>query len=543
MVAQVAYSLPGALNGTFQQSFAISGAELTWISAAFATTMVVFELTFGVLGDLFGRKRLLLGGALLIVAGAAVCASAHEVHLMWIGQAVAGIGAGALYPISLAMLAAVAPDAQARAKAIALWAGFLSLGAAVSPMMAAVLAEYGSWRWAFGVVIAAALISFVVSLGAQDSSSPEGRTLDVPGQVTLAVGLIALLWALTQGSEVGWGDTTIVVGFAVGVVCLVAFVVVELRTEVPLLHLNLFAHRAFAISGITAVVGMFAFLGICFSMSIWLGAVQHVSPLKIGALFLVIQGPAFLLVPLVSRLIHSISPRWVLTSGFTLIAIAGAICARFDVRTGEWTDFAAPMLLLGVGFAFTVASITAVAINSVPLRLAGMASATTNLLRDFGFALGPVLVAAVANSVANGGVRDGLGTAVGESDLGAAHAGAVEGIAEHGGAMALNSMPVIPVPTDPAQAPGPGNPMPPMPAAVHELALTSLGSGYSLAFLVCALCAAASAALTLFGLVGSRPESETVADPGIDILYEIADVAGDVGELSRPTPAARTTTR
>ena len=133
MVAQVAYSLPGALNGTFQQDFNISGAELTWISAAFATTMVVFELTFGVLGDMFGRKRLLLGGALLIVVGAALCASAQEVHLMWIGQAIAGIGAGALYPISLAMIAAAAPDAQARARAIALWAGFLSLGAALSP--------------------------------------------------------------------------------------------------------------------------------------------------------------------------------------------------------------------------------------------------------------------------------------------------------------------------------------------------------------------------------------------------------------------------
>ncbi|MGW0040601.1 MFS transporter [Rhodococcus sp. NPDC003348] len=547
MVAQVAYSLPGALNGTFQQHFNISGAELTWISAAFATTMVVFELTFGVLGDMFGRKRLLLGGALLIVAGAALCVLADTVQVMWVGQAVAGVGAGALYPISLTMIAAVAPDAQARARAIALWAGFLSLGAAVSPMMAALIAEYANWRWAFGVVIAAALLSFVVSAGAQDSSAPEGRRLDVPGQLTLAVGLVAVLWALTQGSEVGWGETAIVAGFLLGVACLIAFVVIELRTEVPLLHLNLFANRAFAISGITAVVGMFAFLGTCFSMSIWLGAVQHVSPLKIGVLFLVIQGPAFLLVPVVSRLIHRVSPRWVLTAGFGLIAASGFVCSRFDVHTSEWTDFLLPMLLLGVGFAFTVASITAVAITTVPLHLAGMASATTNLLRDFGFALGPVLVAAVANSVAGGKVRDGLDAAVGESGLGDAHAGAVMGIGDQGGAMALNSMPVIPVPTDPTRVPGPDNPMVRMPAAIHDLALTSLGSGYALAFLVCALCAAASAALTLFGLVGSRPESAVAADPGTDAAHEVADVVGDVpvrrAVLSSPPRAGSTTIR
>ncbi|WP_020106633.1 MFS transporter [Nocardia sp. 348MFTsu5.1] len=537
MVAQVAYSLPGSLNGTFQQEFNISGAELTWISAAFATAMVVFELTFGVLGDMFGRKRLMLGGAGLIVVGAALSASAQQVEVMWIGQIISGIGAGALYPISLAMIAAVVPDAQARAKAIALWAGFLSLGAAVSPMMAAALAEYASWRWAFGVVIAFALFSLVVSLGAQDSSSPEGRKLDIPGQVTLAVGLIALLWALTQGSEEGWGNAAIIAGFVIGALCLIAFVVIELRTEVPLLHLNLFANRAFAITGLTAVVGMFAFLGTCFSMSIWLGAVQHVSPLKIGLLFLVIQGPAFLLVPLVSRLIHSVSPRWVLTSGFGLMALAGYICSQFDVETSTWTDFIAPMLLLGIGFAFTVASITAVAINTVPLRLAGMASATTNLLRDFGFALGPVLVAAVANSVANGLLRDGLGAAAAQSNLGAAHTGAVMGIGEEGGAMALNSMPVIPVPTDPSQAPGPDNPMLQMPVAIKELALTSLGSGYSLGFLVCAVCAAASGVLTLVGLFGAKPESKLAADLGTDVLHEVAGVAGDVG--ADPDPRSK----
>lgn len=504
MVAQVAYSLLGTLNGTFQQTFNISGAELTWISAAFATAMVVFELTFGVVGDMFGRKRLMLLGAVLIVVGSALSMVAEQVELMWVGQAVAGIGAGALYPISLAMIAAVAPTAQDRARAIALWAGFLSLGAAVSPMMAGALADAGHWRAAFGVVIAFALVSFLVSLGAQDSSAPEGRRLDVPGQVTLAVGLVALLWALTQGSEVGWGKTEIVVGLALGAVSLVTFVVIELRTPSPLLHLDLFKNRAFAISGITAVVGMFAFLGVCFSMSIWLGAVQHVEPIKIGLLFLAIQGPAFLLVPVVSRLIHGFSPQWVLTGGFLLIGTGAFICSTFDVATSTAGDFVLPMLLVGLGFSMTVASITAVAMNTVPVRLAGMASATTNLLRDLGFALGPVLVAAVANSIANSKLRDGLGEAVGQAGLDEAHAGAVLGIGDQGGAMALNSLSIIPVPVDPTAAPGPDNPMPPMPDVVQELAFHSLGSGYSIAFTVCGICAVASAALTMVGLVRGK---------------------------------------
>jgi EmrB/QacA subfamily drug resistance transporter len=517
MVAQIAYSLPGALNGTFQQDFDIDGAQLTWITAAFATCMVIFELTFGVVGDLFGRKQLLLGGTVLVVIGSVLCMQAHSVHVMIVGQAVAGVGAGALYPISLAMIAAVAPDVQARTKAIALWAGFLSIGAALSPLMAGLFAKYGSWRGAYGVVIGAAAVSFLVSLLAKNSSSPAGRRLDVPGQATLAVGLVALLWALTQGSADGFLKGGIVAGYVVAVVCLAAFVVIELRNASPLLHLNLFANRAFAIAGLTAVVGMFAFLGTCYSMSIRLGAVQHVEALKIGILFLFIQVPAFLLVPLVSRLIHRVSPRWVLTTGFALIAASGFWCAGFDAATSTWTDFIAPLLCLGLGFTLTVGSITAVALNTVPPNLAGMASATTNLLRDFGFALGPVLIGAVGTSIANSRLNAGLGQALGAARLDPAHAGMAAGIAHEGGAVAINSMPVLP-------AAG-GTPAIPMPASLHELALSSLGHAGGIGFLVCGICALVSAAFTL--LIGSRRPA--AVDDGLDaVLHEVAGVAGDL---------------
>jgi MFS family permease len=518
-VAQIAYSLPGALNGTFQQVFDISGSQLTWISAAFATAMVIFELTFGVIGDIFGRKQLLLGGTAFVIAGAVLCLNAHSVHTMWVGQAVAGIGAGALYPISLAVIAAAAPDTKARTQAIALWAGSLSIGAAISPLMAGLFDKYGSWRGAYAVVIVAAAVSFVASLAAKNSSSPAGRKLDLPGQGTLAVGLVALLWALTQGSEVGFGKGEILAGYAVAAICLTAFAVIELRTESPLLHLNLFANRAFTIAGITAVTGMFAFLGTCYSMSIWLGAVQHVEALKIGTLFLFIQGPAFLLVPVVSRLLHGVSPRWVLSCGFALIAAAGFWCSTFDITSSTWTDFIPPLLCLGIGFTLTVASITAVALNTVPPQLAGMASATTNLLRDLGFALGPVLIGAVGTSIANSRLNHGLGTALGTAQLDPAHAAIAAGIAHQGGAFAINSVPTLPpVPVSHmAQVP--------MPESLHKLAFASLGHAGSIGFMICGFAALLSAGLTV--LISSR-EPLRADDFADAVIHEIAGVGGDV---------------
>ncbi|HEY1177992.1 MAG TPA: MFS transporter [Phytomonospora sp.] len=497
LLAQVAYSLPGALNGTFQQEFRTTGAELTWITAAFAIPMVVFELTTGVIGDLFGRKRLLQAGALLTVAGSIVCYVADTVHVLWAGQVVAGLGAAILYPISLAMLAAVSPSQEARSKAIAVWAGFLSVGAAIFPLMGGWLAADGGWRTSYLVVIAAAVVSIVVTQFAADSSAPQGRKLDVPGQVTLALGLIAVLFAATQGSEAGFARPEIIGAFAAGVVLLAAFVVIELRADVPLLHLKIFANRSYAIVAVATVIGMFAFLATCYSMSIWLGAIQHQSALKIGVLFLFIQAPAFVLVPVVSHVIRNFSPRWVLTVGFALIAVSGIWCSTFDVHDLSWTRFIAPMLALGVGFALTVGSITAVAINTVPLRLAGMASATTNLLRDFGFALGPVLIAAFAVTRANGDLTDGVAAAIGTSGLQPPYTDIAGGLAHQGGAMAVNSLPVVP-------GAGPDLPPVPMPESLRALAFESLGSAYSLAFVVAGLCAAVAAALTLVGLYGSK---------------------------------------
>ncbi|MQY25889.1 MFS transporter [Nocardia aurantia] len=497
LLAQVAYSLPGALNGTFQQEFQTTGAQLTWVTAAFAIPMVVLELTTGVIGDLFGRKRLLQAGAVATVAGSLICYLAGTVQVLWAGQVVAGLGAAILYPISLAMLAAVSPTPEARSRAIAVWAGFLSIGAAVSPLLGGWLAQQGHWRTSYLVVIAAAVVSIAVTQFAADSAAPEGRKLDVPGQLTLALGLIAILFGATQGSEAGFGRPEIIGAFVAGVVLLGAFVVIELRTAVPLLNLKIFANRAYAVVAIATVVGMFAFLAICYSLSIRIGAVQHQSALKIGVLFLFIQGPAFLLAPVVSYLIRNVAPRWVLTTGFALIAVSGIWSSTFDIDDPSWTVFIAPMLALGIGFALTVGSITAVAINTVPLRLAGMASATTNLLRDFGFALGPVLIAAIAVSRANGRMTDELGTALGESGLRPPYTDIAGGIAHEGGAMAINSMPVVP-------GAGPQLPPVPMPASLHTLAFESLGSAYSLAFLVAGLCGAAAAVLTLVGLLGSR---------------------------------------
>ncbi|MFE7985193.1 MFS transporter [Streptomyces cellulosae] len=510
-VAQVANALPVSLNGLFQEDLQTRGSQLTWITAAFMIAVVCFEFTFGVLGDLFGRRRLVMAGTALVVAGSTVAALAPTVQVLWVGAALNGLGAGAMFPGSLTAITAVTRTAKERASSVALWSGFLSAGAAVSPLIGGMFAKIGSWRGSFWVLVALAVVSMALTaLLATESKAPEGRRLDVPGQVTFAIGLILVLYGAVEGPESGWTTIPVMLSFALGGVFLAGFVLVELGAESPIFDLKLFRNRAFTVSSVVAVIGMLAFLGACFSTSMWLGPVQHQDPIRVAIPFLLLQGPAFVLVPLVSRLLHKVAPGWLLTSGFVLMAAGSLLFTQLDVTDTSLTPFLLPSALIGVGFALTVSSVTAVALNSVPQHLAGMASATTNMLRDLGFALGPVVVGAVALSNAGSAFAENLAGA----KLPVAHAQAAQEIGREGGAIAVNSLP--------EGVPG---------SAAHDVALEALGSGFSTAYLVCGIAAALAALFTAFGMIGIRARGGSAEADSLDaVTSDRADA---------PQPAAR----
>ena len=174
-LAQIALAMPATLNGLFQESLHPIGSQLTWISDAFLLPVTVLELTFGVLGDLFGRKHLLIAGSSVLLLGEAVSAAGQGVGMLWTGQVIAGLGAAALFPTSLAVIAAGTHTPRERARGIAVWAAALSTGGFVAPLLGGITGSYGSWRWAFILVVVLSAVSTLVSaLLAQNSSAPEG---------------------------------------------------------------------------------------------------------------------------------------------------------------------------------------------------------------------------------------------------------------------------------------------------------------------------------------------------------------------------------
>ena len=487
-LAQIGLAVPATLNGTFQTVLHPTGSsQLDWISDCTLLPIAALELTFGVLGDLFGRKRLLVIGALLLMIGELISGTSSGVGQMYVGQFIAGLGSATLFPTTLAIIASGSHTHAQRARMIALWAALLSTGNFISPLLGGLTATYGIWRWAFFIItiLAAADAAFSYFF-ARDSRSPEGRSLDLPGQVTIGLALFALLYAVIEGPTAGWSNGTIIGSFVVAAALLIAFVLIELRVPNPLLRMDLFRNRAFALAAGVTVLGMFSFLGTAYAISIRMEVIQHQSALRTAFAFVLLSGLTIFLFPLTSFMMAHYQPRWILGGGFGLMGAGQIWASTLPISNATLPSLIVPMGLVGVGFSFAVSSVTATVVNTVPTKLAGMAAATTSMVRDFGFAMGPALIGAVALSRA----ATSFNASLASSSL----PDAIKGAAKGAGAMATNSVP-------------PDVPF----SKAASLAVPALDHGYSFGFLVCGIAALVCAAITVALLGGKSEQAEEIA--------------------------------
>jgi MFS family permease len=382
-VAQLALAIPAVLQGLFQKDLVPSSSQLTWISDAFLVPVTLLELTFGVLGDLFGRKRLMIIGAAMLAVGEGVAvltpgtgsSTGTRIVVLWIGMIIAGAGAAAVMPTSLAMVAVGTHTPRSRARAVTIWAAALSADNMLSPVLGGWLAGFrwgsdpnASWRWAPVAIGILALVSVATSaIFARNSSSPEGRSLDWGGQVTVAVALFALMFAVIQGPTAGGASAEVIVGFIVAVIFLVLFIMAERCVAAPLLDQDLFKNRAFSVASIASVIGMFCFLGTAYSTSIRLTAILLFTPLHAAIAFVLFNGIALPMIPVTQRLLHNYNPRWTMGTGLALMAAGDLWTSGVPVTSQVGlSPVIAPYVLIGIGFALAVSALTAVLVDTVP---------------------------------------------------------------------------------------------------------------------------------------------------------------------------------
>ncbi|WP_051300019.1 MFS transporter [Actinomadura rifamycini] len=423
-VTTVAVSLP-----EIQRALHASTAQLAWVQDAFVLPVAALILTAGVFGDVHGRKKVYQAGLALCALGALVALCAPSVQVLWAGQALAGAGAAALLPVTLALIGHAVPDPRERGRYIGLWTACMMGAMVVGPLVAGTLLRVADWRWIFAPTIPVALAAMAAAARLLDESRVrEARGLDWPGQATAAVAITALVYGVIEGGAESFAHPRTIAALALAAVSAAAFVVIERRGAAPMLDLSLFRSPAFTGSALVAMIGFLGLIGFFFVLSLYFGMVQGLGVLESGVRMVIVNVVSMVLGVVMGRVMRHVPASVLITAGMLLAAAALLALTAVGVDTSFWS-VAWRLALLGLGLGIAFPCITGTAVAAVPLRQAGMAAAGNNAFRQLGAALGPAVLGALLTVRATGELPGRLAAA----GVTGARAEQVEAAVEAGG--------------------------------------------------------------------------------------------------------------
>src|SRR6266536_2685409 len=378
-----------------QRDLGITISELEWVVNAYALTFGVLLLTGGKLADLLGRRLIFIVGLVVFTGSSLACGLANGAGLLIGARTVQGIGAALMNPAPLSIITATFPPRQ-RGMAIGIWAGVSAMALAIGPLIGGVSTQHISWSWIFFINVPVGILAIVVArLVIQESrdTSAEQR-LDLPGLLTSAIGLFALIYALIEANTYGWTSARILSLFGVAAVGLAAFVALELRQRIPMLDLSLFKNSTFAGANAVMMLVALAMFGVFFYVSLYMQNILHYSPTKAGATFLPMTILIILIAPLAGKYSDRVGSRWLMGGGMTLVAGSLVIFSRLGLHGTFW-DLLPGLLIGGVGMALVMTPTTAAAMGSVEVDKAGVGSAVLNSMRQVGGSLGIAIMGAI----------------------------------------------------------------------------------------------------------------------------------------------------
>jgi EmrB/QacA subfamily drug resistance transporter len=384
---------------TLQNDLGTSITGLQWVVDAYTLVFAGFLLTFGALGDRFGRKGALNIGLAVFALASTAAAFSSGVNQLVGARAVMGLGAALIMPATLSIITNVFIDARERAIAIGIWAGVAGMAIALGPVAGGFLLEHFWWGSVFIVnvpIVAGALVAgyFLVPT----SRSHEPRPIDVAGALLSIVGLLALVWAIIEAPSKGWTSTPIVTAFAIAAVALITFVVWERRTPYPMLNVNFFRNPRFTAASLTVTLMFFALIGFVFLATQYLQFVLGYSPLQAGIRTLPFAFAMMFTSLLSSKLVEWAGTKRVVVTGMLVFAVGMVIASTSTVGSG-YPRIAIAMLLLGGGMGFAVAPSTDSIMGSLPRHEAGVGSAVNDTSREVGAALGVAVIGSLLSSM------------------------------------------------------------------------------------------------------------------------------------------------
>ncbi|MEU5954651.1 MFS transporter [Streptomyces sp. NPDC047525] len=377
-----------------------SAVGLTWVVHAYALTFGGLLLLGGKAADRYGRKRVLLLGLGLFGLASLAGGFAQEPGQLVAARAAQGIGAAALAPAALALLAATFPAGRARVRAFGVWSATNAAGGALGVLVGGVLTEYADWRWVMFVNVPMAAFALAVAWRGIAPGPPTagGGRPDVLGAVLVTAGMTLLVFGVVRTDQHAWTSPVTLTTLAVAVALLAAFLHVERTTSRdPLVRLGLFANRSVVgANASTLLVG--AAMGSTFYFaSLYLQQVLGTGPARTGVMFLPLALAVVAGSVLAVKLGYRLAPRTLLVTGTLLTATGLAWFGLISPDGSFTTDVLGPSVTIGIGFGLCLGPVVSLATAGVAPHETGTASGLLNSSRQIGASLGLAAVGSAAH--------------------------------------------------------------------------------------------------------------------------------------------------
>lgn len=398
---------------------------LQWAVTGYSLVGAAVIVTSGALGDVFGRRKVFIGGLLLFIASCAFIALSGSGGGVVAGRAIQGASGATLLACGMSLLS-VASSGEAQMRALSIWGAASAVGAAAGPLLAGLLVDSTGWQGLFWIDAAIAAICVPLTLRwVAESSDPDRlRSIDWAGTALIAVALVPLILAFTEGADWGWLSVGIIACFAVSIAAILGFLAVERRASAPLVDLSLLRNQALVGSTVAILLAAGAINALMYVISLYFQDPDGLgmSALEAGIATLPAAAGMIVIATAVAKLASRIGPRPVILIGFAVMAASFGTMALVTPSWG-YGLFVLPIIGIAIGMGFANGPASSVATSSVPASQVGAASGISNMARYVGAAIFTAAIAAIYSGTvtnqtdAGESASDALATAVSHSAL------------------------------------------------------------------------------------------------------------------------------
>jgi EmrB/QacA subfamily drug resistance transporter len=394
---------------TIQEDLGATQNEVVWAINSYTLVFAALLFTWGVLGDRYGRKRILIIGLLLFGLASALSAFAQDPMQLIIARGLMGVGGASVLPVTLAIITVVFPPHE-RGRAIGMWAAAVGGAIAIGPLLGGFLLEHFWWGSVFLINVPIVIVGVVGIIAlVPESKDPDPGRLDPVGLLMSITGLMLLVYGIQHGGDTQeWLTAGAGGSIVAGLAILAAFLWLESRSDHPSLDLTLFGIRSFSASLTTVSLTFAAMTGTLLFLAFYMQLVRGYSPLQAGAFTLPVAVGQLLAAPRSAKMVERFGARKVIAFGLLLAGLVFVSIALLQPQTPAWV-LLVTWFFLGFGLGNVIAPSTTRMTLATPPEKSGAGSAVQNTVRQVAAAIGIAVLSSVVAIVYSNTMRSRSG--------------------------------------------------------------------------------------------------------------------------------------